>query len=156
MSCARYRASAAAAALVRSTASAASSAVAEYQGDTGEFLPILEAARWTGVGRHCVWGNGEILPDPALTVSWRTHSDSCVPRPHSWGRYPGRHEGTGCLPRRAGARVIDHPESHIVSPTEAKMRVLDVGVCGTDREIVTSSTARRPTVSTTSSLGTNP
>jgi len=33
---------------------------AEYQGDTGEFLPILEAARWTGVGRHCVWGNGEI------------------------------------------------------------------------------------------------
>jgi CRISPR-associated endoribonuclease Cas6 len=36
--------------------------VAEYEGDTGEFLPILEAARWTGVGRHCVWGNGEILP----------------------------------------------------------------------------------------------
>jgi len=36
--------------------------VAEYQGDTGEFLPILEAVRWTGVGRHCVWGNGEILP----------------------------------------------------------------------------------------------
>lgn len=36
--------------------------VAEYQGDLAEFLPILEAARWTGVGRHCVWGNGEILP----------------------------------------------------------------------------------------------
>ena len=36
--------------------------VAEYAGDLSEFLPILEAARWTGVGRHCVWGNGEILP----------------------------------------------------------------------------------------------
>ena len=35
--------------------------VAEYEGDLGEFLPILEAARWTGVGRHCVWGNGEIV-----------------------------------------------------------------------------------------------
>ena len=33
---------------------------AEYQGQLGEFLPILQAARWTGVGRHCVWGNGEL------------------------------------------------------------------------------------------------
>lgn len=38
--------------------------VAEYEGDLGEFLPILEAARWTGVGRHCVWGNGEIAARP--------------------------------------------------------------------------------------------
>jgi hypothetical protein len=34
--------------------------VAEYQGDLTEFLPYLEAAQWTGVGRHAVWGNGEI------------------------------------------------------------------------------------------------
>ena len=34
--------------------------VAEYEGPIAEFLPILQAARWTGVGRHCVWGNGEI------------------------------------------------------------------------------------------------
>jgi hypothetical protein len=33
---------------------------AEYEGDLGEFLPYLEAARWTGVGRHCTWGNGQI------------------------------------------------------------------------------------------------
>jgi CRISPR-associated endoribonuclease Cas6 len=33
---------------------------AEYEGPVAEFLPILQAARWTGVGRHCVWGNGEI------------------------------------------------------------------------------------------------
>lgn len=34
--------------------------VAEYEGDLGEFLPYLEIARWTGVGRQTVWGKGEI------------------------------------------------------------------------------------------------
>jgi hypothetical protein len=34
--------------------------VAEYQGELSEFLPYLEIARWTGVGRQTVWGNGEI------------------------------------------------------------------------------------------------
>jgi hypothetical protein len=34
--------------------------VAEYQGDLREFLPYLEIARWTGVGRQTVWGKGEI------------------------------------------------------------------------------------------------
>jgi CRISPR-associated endoribonuclease Cas6 len=34
--------------------------VAEYEGDLSEFLPWLHAARWTGVGRHAVWGKGEI------------------------------------------------------------------------------------------------
>jgi hypothetical protein len=33
---------------------------AEYEGALAEFLPYLEAASWAGVGRHCVWGNGEI------------------------------------------------------------------------------------------------
>jgi hypothetical protein len=33
---------------------------ADYEGDLAEFLPFLEAARWTGVGRQTVWGNGEI------------------------------------------------------------------------------------------------
>ncbi len=33
---------------------------AEYEGDVSEFLPYLEAASWTGVGRHCTWGNGQI------------------------------------------------------------------------------------------------
>jgi hypothetical protein len=32
----------------------------EYTGPLGEFLPYLEAARWTGVGRQAVWGKGEI------------------------------------------------------------------------------------------------
>lgn len=33
---------------------------AEYEGDLAEFIPYLEAAHWTGVGRHCTWGNGQI------------------------------------------------------------------------------------------------
>ena len=33
---------------------------AEYEGELGEFLPYLEAARWVGVGRQVVWGKGEI------------------------------------------------------------------------------------------------
>jgi hypothetical protein len=34
--------------------------LAEYAGDVAEFLPYLEAARWTGVGRQAVWGKGEL------------------------------------------------------------------------------------------------
>ncbi len=33
---------------------------AEYEGDLGEFIPYLRAAKWTGVGRQTVWGKGEI------------------------------------------------------------------------------------------------
>lgn len=36
-----------------------------YEGDIDPFLPYLQAAQWTGVGRHTVWGKGEI----ALTIS---------------------------------------------------------------------------------------
>jgi len=32
----------------------------EYEGDLAEFLPYLRAAAFTGVGRHTVWGKGEI------------------------------------------------------------------------------------------------
>jgi threonine dehydrogenase-like Zn-dependent dehydrogenase len=40
------------------------------------------------------------------------------------------------FPSKREVRVVDHPEPALTSPTQAKMRVLDVGVCGTDREIV--------------------
>jgi len=33
---------------------------AEYEGDLGEFIPILEVAQFTGVGRQTVWGKGQI------------------------------------------------------------------------------------------------
>ena len=34
--------------------------LAEYEGDLAEFIPYLEIARWTGVGRQTVWGKGQI------------------------------------------------------------------------------------------------
>jgi hypothetical protein len=33
---------------------------AGYQGDLTEFVPFLQAARWTGVGRQTVWGKGAL------------------------------------------------------------------------------------------------
>jgi len=33
---------------------------AEYEGDLAEFIPYLEAAVWTGVGRQTVWGKGAL------------------------------------------------------------------------------------------------
>ena len=39
-------------------------------------------------------------------------------------------------PAQREVRVIDHPEPKLTSTTQARMRVLDVGVCGTDRDIV--------------------
>jgi len=34
--------------------------VAEYEGALSEFIPYLDAAQWTGIGRQCVWGKGEV------------------------------------------------------------------------------------------------
>jgi hypothetical protein len=34
--------------------------VVEYAGDLTEFVPFLRAGEWTGVGRHTVWGNGQL------------------------------------------------------------------------------------------------
>jgi threonine dehydrogenase-like Zn-dependent dehydrogenase len=39
------------------------------------------------------------------------------------------------LPKTREAQLIDHPEPYIASPTDVKLRMLEVGVCGTDREI---------------------
>ena len=39
-------------------------------------------------------------------------------------------------PTQREVRVIDHPEPKLTSPTQARVRILDVGVCGTDRDIV--------------------
>jgi glucose 1-dehydrogenase len=39
-------------------------------------------------------------------------------------------------PTQRKVQVIDHPEPKLTSATQARMRVLDVGVCGTDREII--------------------
>lgn len=41
------------------------------------------------------------------------------------------------FPEAKEVKLIEHDEPHISSPTEVKLRVLEVGVCGTDKEICT-------------------
>jgi len=41
------------------------------------------------------------------------------------------------FPSTKQVKLIDHPEPAISAPTEVKLRMIDVGVCGTDKEIVT-------------------
>lgn len=43
----------------------------DYSGPLDEFLPLLEAGYWTGVGRHTVWGQGwiEIAEPGAPSIS---------------------------------------------------------------------------------------
>jgi len=38
-------------------------------------------------------------------------------------------------PARRSVQLVDRPEPALATPTDVKLRVLDVGVCGTDREI---------------------
>jgi len=39
------------------------------------------------------------------------------------------------FPKRRAVELIDHPEPKIALPSQAKIRMLNVGICGTDREI---------------------
>jgi len=39
------------------------------------------------------------------------------------------------FPAGRAIRLVDHPEPSIAAPTDVKLRILEVGVCGTDKEI---------------------
>jgi glucose 1-dehydrogenase len=39
------------------------------------------------------------------------------------------------FPDRKQISLVDHPEPSLASPTSVKIRILEVGICGTDREI---------------------
>src|SRR6202034_4236172 len=41
------------------------------------------------------------------------------------------------FPTTKQVKVIDPPEPSLASPTDVKLRMIDVGICGTDKEIVT-------------------
>ncbi|MEI6163887.1 MAG: alcohol dehydrogenase catalytic domain-containing protein, partial [Planctomycetota bacterium] len=43
----------------------------------------------------------------------------------------------GIVPRQRHVAEVRHEHPEIVSPTQIKVRTLDVGICGTDREICT-------------------
>lgn len=48
------------------------------------------------------------------------------------------------VPGTAGSRIVERPEPSIAGPDAIKMRVLCVGICGTDREEVSGGRARAP------------
>ena len=43
----------------------------------------------------------------------------------------------GVIPSRREVAQLEHDHPEISRPTEIKVRTLDVGICGTDREICT-------------------
>jgi len=51
-------------------------------------------------------------------------------------RYSEIMKAVAVFPARREVQLIDHPEPKIESPFQVKVRMLDVGVCGTDREII--------------------
>ena len=57
----------------------------------------------------------------------------------SWLRRHSMNNGSmravGVIPRKREVAMIDHATPHIGKPTEVKVRTIEVGICGTDREI---------------------
>ena len=48
------------------------------------------------------------------------------------------------VPGTAGSRLVERPEPSITAPDEVKVRVMRVGICGTDREEVSGGRAQPP------------
>jgi threonine dehydrogenase-like Zn-dependent dehydrogenase len=53
-------------------------------------------------------------------------------------------KGVGVVPSQKELRVVAHPEPSITAPNELKIRTLEVGICGTDREICTFAYGQGP------------
>lgn len=48
------------------------------------------------------------------------------------------------IPGKAGARLVDRPEPSITAPDQVKLKVIRVGICGTDRGEVSGGRATAP------------
>jgi len=48
------------------------------------------------------------------------------------------------VPGTSGSRLVDRPEPSITAPDQIKVRVIRVGICGTDREEVSGGRAQAP------------
>lgn len=57
------------------------------------------------------------------------------------------------IPGTSDVELIDYPEPKIISPTQVKVKILEVGVCGTDREEATGGRADAPPGSSKLILG---
>src|ERR1700744_5085493 len=53
-------------------------------------------------------------------------------------------KGVGVFPKQRELRVVDHPEPSIPAPNQVKVRTIEVGICGTDREICTFAYGQGP------------
>jgi threonine dehydrogenase-like Zn-dependent dehydrogenase len=53
-------------------------------------------------------------------------------------------KGIGVVPDRRELRQVEHPEPRITAANEVKIRTLEVGICGTDREICTFAYGQPP------------
>ena len=53
-------------------------------------------------------------------------------------------KGVGVVPKERELRLIEHPEPAISAPNELKIRTIEVGICGTDREICTFAYGQPP------------
>ncbi len=53
-------------------------------------------------------------------------------------------KAVGVVPKHRELRLIDHPEPAIGAPNELKIRTIEVGICGTDREICTFAYGQPP------------
>jgi threonine dehydrogenase-like Zn-dependent dehydrogenase len=57
---------------------------------------------------------------------------------------PKSMKGVGVVPKQRELRMIEHPEPTISAPSEVKIRTIEVGICGTDREICTFAYGQGP------------
>jgi threonine dehydrogenase-like Zn-dependent dehydrogenase len=48
------------------------------------------------------------------------------------------------FPREKQVRIVDHPEPRVSRPDEALLRILEVGVCGTDRDLTSFAYGTAP------------
>ncbi len=53
-------------------------------------------------------------------------------------------KGVAVVPEKKELRLVAHPEPTITAPNELKIRTLEVGICGTDREICTFAYGHGP------------
>ncbi len=53
-------------------------------------------------------------------------------------------KGVGVVPKHRELRMIEHPEPSITNPRQVKIRTIEVGICGTDREICTFAYGQGP------------
>jgi len=53
-------------------------------------------------------------------------------------------KGVGVFPKQRELRVVEHPEPSITAPNQVKIRTIEVGICGTDREICTFAYGQGP------------